>query len=572
MLDKVKIKGKMLILTIIMLISILIVGVLGVFNIWKNNRDINSLYEKNLISVKVLDDNRNQSRALEADILYIILNQNNKEEQSKRIEDIKIREKKFNDNFKTLQSTKLDEQEIKFMDQMSRHLNEYSIRRNIVVKMALAGKYKEAYEEFYSLNRTIESFHNRLRDLANYNEKKAESINSENNKQYKMAILLFLVITILTILIGLIFTLNIAKSISKPMENLANNLNLLSEGDFTKDITDEYLNRSDEIGIVFTSLKKMHSNIKEMIFKVKDEVEKSMEFNAAISVLFNELNKNIEEVSSTTEQLSAGMEETAASSEEMNSTSNQIKRVIESVTEQAKEVSDRSVTINKRAQDLKIGAKNSRKNTLNVYEMNKGKLSKAIEDTKSVDEINKLLEAILDITDQTNLLALNAAIEAARAGEAGKGFAVVAEEVRKLAEESSDTAGQIQKITETVVSSVKELANNSQQLLDFMNVNIVKDYDDFVWTGDSYSNDAKYYNKVSLDLSDNCKNILVSINNITEVINGVTLSAEEGAVGATSIAEKTNIIVENTELVKEKSEQSKKRAELLMELVNKFKI
>lgn len=103
--------------------------------------------------------------------------------------------------------------------------------------------------------------------------------------------------------------------------------------------------------------------------------------------------------------------------------------------------------------------------------MNKGKLSKAIEDTKFVDEINKLLETILDITDQTNLLALNAAIEAARAGEAGKGFAVVAEEVRKLAEESSNTAGQIQKITETVVSSVKELANNSQQLLDFMNVN-----------------------------------------------------------------------------------------------------
>ena len=103
-------------------------------------------------------------------------------------------------------------------------------------------------------------------------------------------------------------------------------MNLLSEGDFIEDITDEYLDRSDEIGIVFISLKKMHSNIKEMIFKVKDEVEKSMEFNAAISILFNELNKNIEEVWSTTEQLSAEVEETEASSEEMNSTSNQIER------------------------------------------------------------------------------------------------------------------------------------------------------------------------------------------------------------------------------------------------------
>ncbi|MCR1976148.1 hypothetical protein [Clostridium sporogenes] len=70
---------------------------------------------KKLNICKVLNDNRNQSRALEADILYIMLNQNNKEEQSKRIEDIKVREKKFNDNFKTLQSTKLDEQEIKLI-------------------------------------------------------------------------------------------------------------------------------------------------------------------------------------------------------------------------------------------------------------------------------------------------------------------------------------------------------------------------------------------------------------------------------------------------------------------------
>ncbi len=86
------------------------------------------------------------------------------------------------------------------------------------------------------------------------------------------------------------------------------------------------------------------------------------------------------------------------------------------------------------------------KKPLNLYKTNEKELSEAIEKSKSVEKINVLSEAILKITEQTNLLALNAAIEAARAGEAGKGFSVVAEEIRKLAEESNNTANEIQEI------------------------------------------------------------------------------------------------------------------------------
>ena len=84
-------------------------------------------------------------------------------------------------------------------------------------------------------------------------------------------------------------------------------------------------------------------------------------------------------------------------------------------------------------------------------------LSTVTELEQSMDEINKFLGAITQISEQTNLLALNAAIEAARAGEQGRGFAVVAEEVRKLAEQSSETAGLIGGI----INNIREKTNSA---------------------------------------------------------------------------------------------------------------
>lgn len=79
-------------------------------------------------------------------------------------------------------------------------------------------------------------------------------------------------------------------------------------------------------------------------------------------------------------------------------------------------------------------------------------MQQAIENSRSVEEVNALTDEILNISSQTNLLALNASIEAARAGEAGKGFAVVADEIRVLADSSRETAGNIQQINAKVVA------------------------------------------------------------------------------------------------------------------------
>jgi hypothetical protein len=120
----------------------------------------------------------------------------------------------------------------------------------------------------------------------------------------------------------------------------------------------------------------------------------------------------------------------------------------------------------------------------------KSRMEKALEDSKAVEEINMLAEAILQIASQTNLLALNAAIEAARAGENGRGFAVVADEIRKLAGDSKTTVEQIQSVTEGVVGSVHDLAQNSNDLLTFVLNDVDQDYQTMLSTTNQYSIDA----------------------------------------------------------------------------------
>lgn len=373
------------------------------------------------------------------------------------------------------------------------------------------------------------------------------------------------------LIIGAVVAFLISSSIANPIRLAVSHLKVISSGDFTVEVPKKFLSRKDEVGILAQSLETMQTSVREVI---KSVIIESTNVSKAVDMTttnMTELTEQIEVVSATTEELSAGMEETAAATEEMNATSLEIERAVESIAEKAQHGAEEAGRINNKASELRENFLASQKSALDIFLNVKAKLEEALKESKAVEQINMLADAILQITSQTNLLALNAAIEAARAGEAGKGFAVVAEEIRKLAEDSKHTATQIQTITKVVINSVGNLTENSNKMLDFMASDVDSDYKTMLRATEEYKKDAGFVNDLVSDLSATAEELAASIENMVKALNEITVSNNEAAEGTQNIAQKTTVVVENSSTVFSLAQNTRESSEKLINLVSKFK-
>jgi len=196
----------------------------------------------------------------------------------------------------------------------------------------------------------------------------------------------------------------------------------------------------------------------------------------------------------------------------------------------------------------------------------------AIEEGKVVDNIKVMADTIASISEQTNLLALNAAIEAARAGEQGKGFSVVAEEVRKLAEQSSQAVTGIQDTIIKVQDAFKNLSKNGSEVLKFINENVHQQFDYFGGIGNQYYNDSDFVSRMSEEIASMSEEITATIGQVSEAVQNMSETAQESSENAETI--KTSIH-ETTKAVEQVALTAQNQAELaqkLNEMVHKFKL
>lgn len=376
-----------------------------------------------------------------------------------------------------------------------------------------------------------------------------------------------------SILVGIAGILVILIGVVKPMRAATRDLmKMITEidggsGDLTAHLK---VRGNDEIGQMVRGFNQFIDVLRNLIEKIKKGSGELEHTAASVDNGVRAAGDKITGTSATMEQLAASMEEVSATVINITENIESIRKDITVMADKTGEGLERVDSIRQKAEGMKADAAASQVSAADMVARISGELSTAIEQSKQVEEINKLTDEILSISSQTNLLALNASIEAARAGEAGKGFAVVADEIRKLADESRNTANGIQNISKMVTESVENLAGNAGKMLDFVNQDVLNDYKGMVESGETYNEDAVQMNEMMQDLQSVAENLRRAANEISEAADGVSNAVNQSAAGVSNAAEYTSELAGHMTGINESVEKNVNIAESLKNEVAGF--
>lgn len=384
---------------------------------------------------------------------------------------------------------------------------------------------------------------------------------------------LMTVMTIISIVSILVVIITVSGLVAKqitPIKALTSHIEKFADADFTGKISPGLLKRRDEIGKLASSTQKMQQSVTEIIRSVRKEAAEVAEAVATVKKYIDNLHLHIETISSNTQELSASLIDTSASANQMDQAVDSLKNAVETIKSNAEKGNMSSAEIKNRAQQVFEKVRKSGQENQALQEATQKKLEEAISESRSIQKITNLLDNIMAVASQTNLLSLNAAIEAARAGEYGAGFSVVAEEIRKLAVQAKDNASQIQDISNLVLLSVNNLSESADELLNYIETNVNESYNLLDRTGEQYNQDARLYQEMSMKLFSTAESLSSAILQLNNTIEKVAAATNDGAKGASVIADEASKILIGSEDVLNKAVSADENASRLREAVEKF--
>lgn len=312
----------------------------------------------------------------------------------------------------------------------------------------------------------------------------------------------------------------------------------------------------DETGQLVNSLNQFIATLDGIITSVVGTAKGVQKNSDKTNEIIREASESSMNISAVMEELSASMQEVSESAGTITADTGRVLDAVNILFSESDKGAALVEEIKERASIIKQDTEKNKQQLQSDVADRQERLEKAIQASKKVEEITNLTNDILAIASQTNLLALNASIEAARAGEAGKGFAVVADEIRNLSESSRETANNIQAISNGVVSSVMDLMHASNDIMKLVSENVVRDYEGFEKSVDTYYDDAGNMESIFKAYHDNMVDVKASVESVTSSIRLVSDTIGECTTGVSDSTENVNVLVDSMTKIKEGADEN----------------
>lgn len=291
---------------------------------------------------------------------------------------------------------------------------------------------------------------------------------------------------------------------------------------------------------------------KHVITPIRDAMDTLKDSSERIDGVVGEVRRrtrtsrnNVHRLSGLTDELSAAFEEIAGNTSAIRDNASGTQSDVKETSEECLAITAYSVKMRGRAEELERSAQENKEAIREKTEEIMSVLNSAIEQSRSVNQIDLLIHDILSISSSTDLIAINASIEAARAGEAGKGFAVVAQEIRKLADSCAETAGHIQQVSKVVTSAVDYLSKSARELVDYLGQNILAQFELSVQSGQQYREDAAYIEHSMEAFNQRTDRLKNAMDEIAASITGISGAIESALPDVTGTASSTHRLAED---------------------------
>lgn len=444
---------------------------------------------------------------------------------------------------------------------------------NIMAYSAL-GKNEEAYaiangvvsDSSTAIQKDIEVLSTHANDTASEARERLASVYISSLVSNGIVIIISVILIIVAIYCVMKYVIKPIIATNKDIRDIIDGIDN-GEGDLTKRVR---VISNDEIADLGNGINLFMDKLQEILKLIIENTNYMENVVAEVDGSVVKSNDSASDLSAMTEELSATMQDVGLSVNTINDNADNILKDVEIIATKSDDINQFSKEMKANAEKIESDARYNMVQTGEKVGNILDVLNKAIEDSKSVDQVNNLTNDILNISSQTNLLALNASIEAARAGEAGKGFAVVADEIRQLADSSRETANKIQSINSVVVAAVNNLSDNANNLVSYLQQTILPEFQTFVDGGVKYKENASYIENAMDEFVEKTDVLKKNMDEIAHSINTITTVVDDGAAGVNNAAISTQDLVEDIVNISNKMIENKGIAQNLKNSTNIF--